>query len=187
MRLGIAKKIQVFSYCYWILRCRFAYFLEGGTGLSRIIILLPKIHIIRILKTFGAKIGENCDIETGIQFNNCMTLNHLIIGTNCHVGKNCFFDLRDTISIGNNVVISMQNTFITHLDMNKSELRTIFPANSKAISVSDNVYIGARSIILDGVTIQRNSVIGAGSLVNRDVQPYSLNAGIPLKFIRNIE
>ena len=80
---------------------------------------LPKVdkHSIQlILRKNGATIGKDCDIETGLIFHNCKNYSNLIIGDNCHIGKNCFFDLRDKLEIGDNVVISMQCTFLTHID-----------------------------------------------------------------------
>lgn len=54
------------------------------------------------------------------------------------------------------------------------------------VSVGNNVWIGSRAIILRGVTIGDNSVIGAGSLVTRNVPPDCVAAGIPAKVIREI-
>ena len=77
--------------------------------------------IIPILRLKGAIIDGGCDIQSGITIHNCKNYKRLIIGKNCHIGKNCFFDLRETVSIGDNVVIAMNNTFITHLDLGNSE------------------------------------------------------------------
>lgn len=52
---------------------------------------------------------------------------------------------------------------------------------SKPITVHDGVWIGASSTMLGGITIGKKSVVAAGSLVNRDVQAYSLVAGVPAK------
>ena len=52
------------------------------------------------------------------------------------------------------------------------------------IVIGDDVWIGCSSQILSGVTIGNGAVIAAGSLVNKDVAPYSIVAGIPAKFIK---
>lgn len=57
---------------------------------------------------------------------------------------------------------------------------------SKSIIINDNVFIGTSSIILKGVEIGRNSVIGAGSVVSRNIPPFEIWAGNPIKFIRKI-
>ena len=52
------------------------------------------------------------------------------------------------------------------------------------IVIEDDVWIGARVIILKGVTIGKGSIIGAGSVVTKDVEPYSIVGGNPAKLIR---
>ena len=51
--------------------------------------------------------------------------------------------------------------------------------------VEDYAYVGSHAIVLPGVTIGRGGVVGAGSVVTKDVQPYTLVAGVPAAFIRN--
>lgn len=140
-----------------------------------------------VLKRNGATIGRNCDIETGLIFHNCSKqYSNLYIGDNCHIGKNCFFDLRGKVVIEDNVVISMQVAFITHQDMNKSILKKKFPAEHHDILVKKNAYIGTRATILRGVTIGDCSVTAAGALVLRDVSSNSVVAGIPGKIVNRI-
>jgi acetyltransferase-like isoleucine patch superfamily enzyme len=55
---------------------------------------------------------------------------------------------------------------------------------SEPIIVEDNVWIGARSILLPGVTIGRDSCVGAGSVVTTSVEPRMLVAGVPARPIR---
>jgi acetyltransferase-like isoleucine patch superfamily enzyme len=52
------------------------------------------------------------------------------------------------------------------------------------ITIGNDVWIGARSIILDGVSIGNGAIIGAGSVVSKDVPPYSIVGGVPAKLIR---
>lgn len=57
---------------------------------------------------------------------------------------------------------------------------------SKAIVISDDVWIATRSTILKGVTIGKGSVVATGSIVTRDVPDYSVVAGIPAKVIKKL-
>ena len=75
----------------------------------------------------GARIGKNCNIQSGQVFHNCRDYSNIEIGDNCHIGKNCFFDLRNKIVVGKNVTISMQCTFLTHIDLSNSRLSNIYP------------------------------------------------------------
>lgn len=51
--------------------------------------------------------------------------------------------------------------------------------------VEDHVWIGFRAIILSGVTIGEGSIVGAGAVVTKDVEPYTIVAGVPAKLIRS--
>lgn len=182
--LGIVRKYrQLIAYINlfrFTIRKYFIGFDYANLFLQRV----DKISLQLILIKNGAKIGEECDIQTGIIFHNCMNYSNLIIGNNCHIGKNCFFDLRDRIIIKNNCVISMQCTFITHIDMSKSQLSKFFPPSSKEILINNNCYIGANSIILMGVELGRNSLIAAGSLINKNVSEFNIVGGVPAKLLK---
>lgn len=55
------------------------------------------------------------------------------------------------------------------------------------VKIKDDVWIGAGAIILSGVTIGECSVIGAGAVVTKNVEPYTVVAGVPARTIRDIE
>ncbi len=59
------------------------------------------------------------------------------------------------------------------------------PITARGVVVESDVWIGARSILLDGVTIGRGSVVGAGSVVTRDVPEYTVVAGNPARVLRH--
>lgn len=67
----------------------------------------------------------------------------------------------------------------------KPERRTEQP-DSAPIILEENVWIGARVIVLRSVTIGRGSVVGAGSIVNRDISPRSLAVGVSARVIRKL-
>jgi len=58
---------------------------------------------------------------------------------------------------------------------------------TRPITVEDEVWIGAGSIILSGVTVRRGAVVAAGSVVNKDVPPRTLVAGVPAREVKRIE
>jgi maltose O-acetyltransferase len=58
------------------------------------------------------------------------------------------------------------------------------PDNSKSIEVQDHVWIGGNSTILQGVTIGEGAIVAAGSVVTKDVEPYTIVGGVPAKFIK---
>jgi acetyltransferase-like isoleucine patch superfamily enzyme len=92
------------------------------------------------------------------------------------------------ISIGNHVTITGDVRFITH-DGGVWVFRDEFPDIEllAPIKVCDNVFIGVRSIIMPGVTIGENSIIGAGSVVTKNIPPNSVAVGCPARVIREID
>jgi acetyltransferase-like isoleucine patch superfamily enzyme len=92
------------------------------------------------------------------------------------------------ISIGDHVTIAGQVKFINHdggVWIFRESERNI--ELIKKICVKNNVFIGYRSIILPGVTIGNNVIIGAGSVVASDIPDNCVAAGVPAKVIRTIE
>ena len=112
-------------------------------------------------------------------------------GKNIHVGKNVFFNsgcrfqdqggitIGDGVLIGHNVVLATLNHGI-----NIKKRRVLYPA---PIVISNNVWIGANSTVVPGVTIGEGAVIAAGAVVTRDVPANVIVCGIPAKIIRKIE
>jgi acetyltransferase-like isoleucine patch superfamily enzyme len=108
---------------------------------------------------------------------------NLTMGDRC-VCHNNFLNVCEPIVIGSDVGLSPEVAIITHgywmsvLDGN--------PAIFSGVTIQDKVIVGFRSIILMGSTIGEGAIIGAGSVVTKDVGPYSIAAGNPAKFIRKI-
>jgi acetyltransferase-like isoleucine patch superfamily enzyme len=184
--IGFKQKIRILYTYYNLTRFKFRKLLFGFDAANQFIQRVDKLSIVKILRAYGATIGDNCDIETGLTFHNCINYTHLIIGNNCHIGKNCFFDLRETIKIQENVVISMQCTFITHIDMTKSSLNKLFPSERKGLLINSNSYIGSGATVLMGVTIGESCFIGSNALVNKSTEPNSMYFGIPAKLIKRL-
>ena len=162
------------------------HFSLGFVNANKFIERLSKPCIIPILRKYGATIGENCDIETGLIFHNCSDYLNLLVGNNCHIGKNCLFDLRSMVIIENNVTISMKTTIITHQDLGNSDLISLYPESHKDVIIKENCYIGVNTTILKGVTINRSSIVAASSLVTKDVIAYTIVGGIPAKELKKI-
>jgi len=92
------------------------------------------------------------------------------------------------IKLGNNVHITREVLFITH-DGGTLLFRDKVPdlEITKPIIIGNNVYIGVRSIIMPGVTIGNDCIIGAGAVVTKNVPDNSVVGGVPAKFIKNID
>ena len=129
-------------------------------------------------------IGQNCAFENNLVFKYDSIWRkgpNIIIGDNVFIGHNTEFNISERISIGNNCLIASNCKFIDHdhgfSDVNKP-IRLQEPKISPII-IENNVWIGTSCIILKGVTIGSGSIIGAGSLVNRNVPPNEIWCGSP--------
>ena len=116
---------------------------------------------------------------------------HTEFGKNTKIGKNvfinscCRFQDNGGIEIGDRTMIGPNTTIVTlNHDINPE---TRINAAPKPVKVGKNVWIGADCTILPGVTIGDNSVVGAGSVVTKDVPSNVIVAGNPAKFIREIQ
>lgn len=111
---------------------------------------------------------------------------NISIGNKVSIHQFCYFDSQDEIVIGSNVSIGNSVKFITssHKFLDKDDLIKNQGVTTKSIIIEDNVWIGCGVTILQGVKISKNSIIGANSLVNKDIPQDSIAAGVPCKVIK---
>ena len=113
----------------------------------------------------------------------------LNFGENCHFyGKISWGTEPWIITLGNNVHVTADCRFVTH-DGATLLFRHIEPTLelTKPIKVGDNVYIGTRTMIMGGVTIGNNVIIGAGSIVTHDIPDNSVAVGVPARVIKTAD
>lgn len=112
----------------------------------------------------------------------------VIIGNSVGLNGTSIVCRSTSVSIGDHTKIG-PDCIITDTDFHGIEpdkrLQS-FPELDRAVNIGRNVWIGMRCIVLKGVTVGDNSIIGAGSVVTRDVEPNSIYAGNPARFIRKI-
>lgn len=123
----------------------------------------------------NAVVGKGCNICS-----QCFIENDVKIGNNVTVKNGVY--LWDGITIEDNVQIGPNVTFT-----NDKYPRAKMPYTLQRTLIKKNASIGAASTILGGVTIGENAMIGAGSLVTKDIPANELWYGTPAKFIRKIE
>ena len=108
------------------------------------------------------------------------------IGYNVFINRNVNIVARDDIIIGDNVMIG-PNTVInsgTHIFTNKNELIRNQGHRKAPIIIEDDVFIGGNCFILPGVKIGEGSVVGAGSIVTKNVEPFTVVVGNPARIIK---
>jgi len=128
---------------------------------------------------FGTKI--NAWIEPPFYF--CYGHN-IELGEECYLNMGCSFIDDAKITIGNNVAFGPGVTIATVGHPIHPDYRRLMYGNP--VTIENNCWIGANTTICPGVTIGKNSVVGAGSIVTKDIPENSVAVGNPCKVIRKI-
>lgn len=168
----------------WLLRQSFFYALMGlkyylGNNLvahfpnER----LRSWYLRRILKV---SIGHDTHVSMRWFVTGYPVRSHVSIGNNCVINREVYLDGRTGVIIGNNVNVSFQTCILSlHHDHNSPDFKAI----GDVVKIHDHAWIGARAVILPGVTIGEGAVVAAGAVVARDVAPYDVVGGVPAKKI----
>lgn len=192
----LRRRIRLALYVPWLLRdCLYCWLCGVHWHWSWRFWGLPLMY-----RTFGST------IRIGIHFTACSQSKHNSIGvsqsvvlkTNAatailvmghHVGvSGCSIAATERIEIGNHVMIG-SGCLITDSDAHALDLigrRNNVPCYTSPIVIEDDVFIGARSIILKGVRLGRGCIIGAGSVVTQDIPPMVVAAGNPCRVLRRL-
>lgn len=119
-----------------------------------------------------AHIFLDCTFDCTINFS---LKNNSVINTKCRL------DNKGGIYIGQNVSISQEVMILSaDHDLNSPD----FTGHERPVYIEDYVWIGSRAIIMPGVTIGKGAVVAAGAVVTRNVDPYTVVAGVPAKKIK---
>lgn len=125
---------------------------------------------VRVMK--GTHFAQNMDVLIG---------NNVQFGNGCNVSSNVHF--------GNNILMAGNVQFVGRHDHTFSVPGTTIwdgPRGDNGTTVvEDDVWIGTSSIIISGITISKGSIVAAGSVVNRDIPPCEIWAGIPARKIKD--
>lgn len=145
-----------------------------------------------ILQNLLGSMGKNVEVYPVVQFDYG---SNTYIGDNCYFNFNCIFLDCAKIQIGNNVFVGPNTSFLTPVHPLLSRERNIridedgesYTIEScKPITIGDNVWIGGNVTVTPGVKIGHDTVIGAGSVVTKDIPPNVVAAGVPCRVIREI-
>ncbi len=128
------------------------------------------------------QVGEHVNIEKNAFFGSG---NDISIGENSGIGINA--SIQGPLSIGKFVMMGPDVIIYTRSHCyERTDLPMMLQGDSEALPVviEDDVWIGARVVIIPGVTIGRGSIVGAGSVVTKDVESYAIVGGVPAKVIK---
>lgn len=180
------------NYFYWM---RKKFYGAVCRIRGRVVRLIPNVSVdgklccernVEFNTYFGGKIiiGNNCELRSGAKL-----LTHggnITLGTNCSVNPYTILYGGKNLTIGNNVRIAAHCVIIPSNHNYEDPTIPIVKQglSGKGITIEDDVWLGCGVKVLDGVTISKGCVIGAGSVVTKSTEPYGVYVGVPARRIK---
>ncbi|PKM49131.1 MAG: acetyltransferase [Firmicutes bacterium HGW-Firmicutes-7] len=129
------------------------------------------------------RVGKDVNIEKNVFFGKGI---EITIGDRSGLGLNARIQgpltIGQDVMMGPDVIIYTRNHEVSSIERPMNQQGETTP---KKVVIEDDVWIGARAIILPGVNIGHSSIIAAGSVVTKNVKPYEIVGGVPAKLIKN--
>lgn len=174
----IKKIIGGILYENYLLYSQLVHFIINFIPYS---ILLSRFSMILAKFLFISNAGKNSRFRKPISLHT-----QLYIGKNVFINKNCSFGTNSPIYIGDNVAFGPEVLILTGThDYSNSNLRS-GEYSGKTVIIGKGCWIGARTIILAGVKVGEGSIVAAGSIVTKDIEPNVIVAGSPAKLVKKI-
>ncbi len=144
----------------------------------------PRAKVARAI--LGAKIGRGVRLRANVDFGNDPS--GITIGDGCYINRRCTFfaDWGSAITLGRNVWLGPEVMLWTGSHEIGPSRQRCGDAVMGPIVIGNGCWLGARATVLSGVTLGSGCVVGAAALVNKDVPPDTLVAGVPAKVLRRL-
>jgi maltose O-acetyltransferase len=170
VRMGFAQLLHDARQMSW-------WLLRGQPATSS---LLPTAVRRTLLRLGGVRLGaviwglERCTFES----------EHVTIGPGSAVNAGCWFEGHGPITVGRDVLVGPEVMIVTSNHDIDPDGQVARQATYAEVRIGDRCWIGARVMIMPGVTIGEGTVIGAGALVTKDCDPGALYVGVPARRVR---
>jgi putative colanic acid biosynthesis acetyltransferase WcaF len=128
-----------------------------------------------LLRLFGAKIGRGLAIKPQVWIKYPW---RLVVGDHCWIGQGAWIDNLADVRLGSHVCISQQVYICTG---SHDYRKPTFDLITRPVEVGNGAWLGARALVLGGVTVGANAVVAAGSVVTKDVPAAAIAAGNPAR------
>ena len=132
----------------------------------------------------GIRLGARVEIEHDVYLKLVASEARLTVGDFTFIGAGCEIDVAASVTIGAHTLLA-PGVFITDHAHNMARAQRLDEQGSRsaAVTVGDDVWLGAKCVVLAGVTIGDGAVVGAGAVVTKDVEAYAIVAGVPARAI----
>lgn len=137
-----------------------------------------------VCKLFFKKLDSFCVIQPNVYIVHGF---RIVCGKNFVVNSNTYINAVGGLEIGNNVLLG-PNVVISsgeHQFKDKQIPITLQKIVCKKIIIENDVWIGANAVIMPGIKLAEGTVVGAGSIVTKSTEPYSVVVGVPAKKIKS--
>ncbi|NIS81630.1 MAG: sugar O-acetyltransferase [Anaerolineales bacterium] len=179
------KEKMLAGECYNVLDPGLEADRQKAKALFRLYNLTEAVHERQaILQQLLGHIGQNSIIEPPFY---CSYGQNIHIGDHVYLNYLCTILDNNDVHIGNHVMIGPLVQIYTAAHLLQAEARIQGWEVAKPIVIEDNVWLGGGAILLPGVRIGRNAVVGAGAVVPRSVPANTVVAGNPARVIRELE
>jgi maltose O-acetyltransferase len=148
-------------------------------------VIKRKVREFKLNKIKGkfGELGENVILHTDSRFGNPEKMK---ISSHVYIGPEAYISARGGVEIGEGVIIGPRLSILT--SNHRYDEATMLPYDGdvylKPVKIEKNVWIGAHVLICPGVTVGEGAVVAMGSVVTKDVPPYSVVGGNPAKVIK---
>ncbi len=130
----------------------------------------------------------NCRIEPGAIIrdlveigDNCVIMMGAVLNIGAIIGKKTMIDMN--VVVGGRAIVGDN----CHIGAGTVLAGVIEPPSAEPVVIEDDVLIGANAVVLEGVRVGKGAVVAAGSIVVKDVEPFTVVAGVPAKLIKKVD
>ena len=173
------------------LRNEFKYFHPRTTLALFAIRLIPPLVCTRlraaILRWAGMTIGPGSIFGGPITIEGYFGAEIVQVGSDCVINRGAHFDATEKIEIGDRVAFGQDVIVLTASHESGDSSRRMGRMSQGPVAIGDGAWVGARTIVLPGVTIGAGAVVATAAVVTADVAPDTLVGGVPARFIRALD